>query len=402
MQGGSTIPLTVQSPGDNTGVLWDTTVEQGHGLCFAPNRVGKGAAVIIPTLLCYGGSIITIDPKGENCFVTAQRRRELGHRTVNLDPFGEVNRAYGDGKEVEQVTKFNPLLMLNADDSSFADDVMELAHANIITASDSKDPFFDNAARDMTAGAIAILKELFGDRATLIDVRKILGDPQAMADVCHEALKNKPSSLGLEKLRPFITVVQPEEGETDFTVVANTDRTSANIRQTAVTQTSYLDSAAMRSSLVDDNKDGFSMDWLQDGRTTVYLVIPPKALETHSRWLRLCLSLALRAITTTPRSKRPSIPTLFIIDEMGTIGSLRALDTAFGQLAGYGVRLFGFYQTLSQLKSDYRSTWSNFIGNCSYVQCLGARDPETAKYISELLGFQTWLATMGRRKTAAL
>jgi type IV secretion system protein VirD4 len=66
-----------------------------HLLSVAPTRSGKGVSLIIPNLLNYMGSIIVIDPKGENAYLTAKRRRELGQKTYILDPWGEVNRRYG-------------------------------------------------------------------------------------------------------------------------------------------------------------------------------------------------------------------------------------------------------------------------------------------------------------------
>src|ERR1700684_2772047 len=42
----------------------------GHLVTFAPTGAGKGAGVIIPNLLHYNGSIIVVDPKGENFVVT--------------------------------------------------------------------------------------------------------------------------------------------------------------------------------------------------------------------------------------------------------------------------------------------------------------------------------------------
>jgi type IV secretion system protein VirD4 len=94
--------------------------------------------------------------------------------------------------------------------------------------------------------------------------------------------------------------------------------------------------------------------------------------------------LALRAIS---RNKPADVPVMMLIDEMGTIGPLKQLEAAYGLLAGYGVRIFGFFQSLSQLQTDYRN-WRTFLENCSIVQVLGVRG-ETAEYFSEALGKRT-------------
>ena len=53
-------------------------------ISIAPTRSGKGVSLIIPNLLTYRGSVLVVDPKGENAWITAAYRRrrarpENGH-----------------------------------------------------------------------------------------------------------------------------------------------------------------------------------------------------------------------------------------------------------------------------------------------------------------------------------
>jgi len=50
----------------------------GHLLTSGPTRSQKGTAMIIPNLLSYEGSILVIDPKGENAMITAKHRETMG------------------------------------------------------------------------------------------------------------------------------------------------------------------------------------------------------------------------------------------------------------------------------------------------------------------------------------
>jgi type IV secretion system protein VirD4 len=45
-----------------------------HLLTVAPTRSGKGTTALVPNQLTYTGSILVIDPKGENARITAARR----------------------------------------------------------------------------------------------------------------------------------------------------------------------------------------------------------------------------------------------------------------------------------------------------------------------------------------
>jgi type IV secretion system protein VirD4 len=383
------IPLGLNEISSDIGHAWQPSIEQGHGLCFAPNRTGKGASVIIPTLLTYAGnaSIFCIDPKGENTWVTAPRRRELGQRVVILDPLGEVNRRYGKGQQVEKITSFNPLSQLDETSPRFAVDVAALSEALIIGDAGSHNKHFTDTARDYVGGITALVKEAFGAAANLNHVRRlIVGDPEDLLALYEEVRLGSddrpanPDSLGVRKLRRFLT--------------HGTDEIK-NAQSTAETQLSFLDSADMQAALVDDPDNQFTYEEWAKGGMTVYVVLPPGELVTYARWMRLMVAFALRASTRIMQT--PATPNLMICDEMGTIGALRSLEDAFGLLAGYGIRFFGFFQSLSQMKRDYPESWSNLINNCSYLQLLAGRDPETCKYFSELLGYKT-VESMDRTK----
>ena len=69
-----------------------------HMMTVAGNRAGKGVSAIIPNLLEYPGSILAIDPKGENAARTKNRRdkgsknikQSLGQDVYVLDPLRSI------------------------------------------------------------------------------------------------------------------------------------------------------------------------------------------------------------------------------------------------------------------------------------------------------------------------
>jgi type IV secretion system protein VirD4 len=76
--------------------------------------------------------------------------------------------------------------------------------------------------------------------------------------------------------------------------------------------------------------------------------------------------MAIRAIAR--QNDQPDVPVMFMLDEMGTIGSLTMVEQAFGLMAGIGVRIWAFLQDLPQLKRDYPASWETFISNSSVIQ----------------------------------
>jgi type IV secretion system protein VirD4 len=91
-----------------------------------------------------------------------------------------------------------------------------------------------------------------------------------------------------------------------------------------------------------------------------------------------------------------------ILDEMHVLGHMKALETAAGLIAGYGVRIWSFFQDLAQLKSIYKDRWETFLGNASIFQTFGLNDLGSLKYVSERLGQSAMLkVSQGEQSTQA-
>lgn len=343
-----------------------------HFMSIAPTRSGKGVSLIIPNLLLYGGSAIVIDPKGENAWITAEHRRNgLGQKTVIVDPWGEVNRRYGEkAGELETVARFNPLSILDPASEHYAEDIGYLADA-IIISQNQRDPHWDDSARELVAGLMAYVKEHpdFCEEASLPLVRVLLSKPTA--DICalaEDARRFGPESIASRKLGRF--VVDSKE--------------MASIVSTALSQTAFLDSNTLSENLKGSD---FSFDDLINGHTTIYLVLPVDKLQTFGRWLRLMVSIGIRTIARNVRQL--PMPVLFVLDEFGTIGKLSAVEQAYGLMAGLQMVLWAFVQDLVQLKRDYPDSWETFVGNSEAVTFMSVMDQFTAKYVSELIGTTT-------------
>lgn len=348
------------------GCIWTLPRLQGHALTFGATRSGKGVSAIIPALLTYGGSMLVIDPKAENAWVSIPRRRALGQRVVLIDPWDELRRRYAGGEQVESVTRFNPLAALDPASDDFGDDVAAVADALIThTGGDSHWP---DSARELVAGLVAAYIEARPGQASLRDVRgALLLSQDKFGELVSFFKQTTPDGLGCRKLASF------KEGS----------REVDSIRSAAKTQTAFLDSEKLCASL-DGQEEAFDLAELATGQITLYLVLPLNRLQTHGRWLRLILTLAIGAIVGQPRP--PQLPVLFMLDEMGTIGRLAMIEQAFGLMSGVGVRIWGFLQDINQLKRDYPESWETFIANCAVMQMLNARDATTSEYFSNFLG----------------
>ncbi|WP_274379239.1 type IV secretory system conjugative DNA transfer family protein [Rhodophyticola sp. CCM32] len=95
-----------------------------HLLTVAPTCAWKGISHIIPNLLCYEGSVLVIDPKGENAIITAKARMDMGQEVHLVDPWNIA----ADRLEMTPA-RFNPLDWITLTDPDATENAMLLADA---------------------------------------------------------------------------------------------------------------------------------------------------------------------------------------------------------------------------------------------------------------------------------
>ena len=282
-----------------------------HLLTLAPNRAGKGVSSIMPNLLTWQGSVLVIDPKGENAIVTARRRREMGQKVHVLDPWGITGLEGG---------RFNPLLALAPDSLDLSEDAALLADGLVLPGAKADDEFWNGEARSLLAGLLMhiVTTELPEDRHLgALRAMLTLGE-QEFADLLDDMLDNHAAS-GLV-------------ARTARRLLQKTDRERSGVISTAQAQTHFLDSPRMTAVL---GASSFDPGDLKSGGMTIYLVLPADRLATHGRWLRLVVGLCLAALTR----------------------DLQAVETAMGLLAGFarrGERLGGIHNASLLLANRLR------------------------------------------------
>jgi type IV secretion system protein VirD4 len=334
-----------------------------HLLTLAPNRSGKGVSSIIPNLLTWPGSMVVIDPKGENAAVTARHRREMGQEVHVLDPWGITGLPR---------SHFNPLLWLDPFGEDLVEDAALLADSLVLTARSEEDKFWSVEARAMIEGLVMhiVTTEPPASR-TLATLRRLMTTGSETFDWLLDDMKKNTHAFGLaaraaDRLKQKI------------------DRERSSVISAAQAETHFLDSPRMSEVMAGSD---FDLGQLKRGAMTLYLVLPAERLATHERWLRLMISLCIAALTRdrTP----PRHPVLMVLDEFAALGRLQAIETAMGLLAGYGVQLWPILQDLSQLEDLYPRRWRSFLANAGVVQAFGVNDAGTAEYLSSLLGTRT-------------
>jgi len=335
-----------------------------HIITVAGSRAGKGRSAIVPNMLLYSGSILATDPKGELASLTAVHRAErLGQNVRVLDPFGVAN------VPPQYRAAFNPLSILHPDSATLIEDAGLIADALIVPS--GGDEHWDASAQELITAIILHLVMMgVPSLCTLPEVRRILRNEAFLESILEQRADGEELDGVLAGMAQSYLVKPSKE--------------RGSVASTARRQTSFLDFPAMRGVLSDHD---FDLSAMKTQPTTVYLCLPATRMGTCNRWLRLFINLALSAMETN--QTKPETPVLFCLDEFATLGHMKTIENAAGQIAGFGVKLWPILQDLGQLKTLYKDRWETFMANAGVLQFFGNTDLTTLKWLSELLGSTT-------------
>ena len=344
-----------------------------HILTVAGTRAGKGVSLIVPNILYFPGSCILIDPKGELATLTASRRSAQGSTWAQpmdpgrghvfvLDPFERVS-----GPAVRFRSSFNPLADLDPNTERGIELSWQIADA-LVKQSDGDGAFWTQSARSFLRGLILYI-----------------------------ASSEPPASKNLIRLRELVT-----QDTTEFNaMLARMHKAGGIVRRTAdamnnrppqermsvlstcEVHTSFLEGPSMERVL---RGSDFALEDLKTDRLTVYLCLPATKLATHERWLRLMVALAIDAIERTGIMPAHKPPVLFCLDEFAALGHMSSIESAAGQIAGFGARLWPIVQDVTQLQRDYKAAWETFMGNAGLLTFFGNTDITTLEHVAKRLG----------------
>ena len=240
-----------------------------------------------------------------------------------------------------------------------------------------QDSHWDESARTIIAGLIAHLLAS-GKGTTLVDVRAALRQDQDGLKALFTEMAKDQSAGGL-----------PASAATVWLSAGENERGS--FMTTVMRNIGWLDSVAIQKVL---GRSDFAIDALKDRPMTIYVVLPPDLLDTHKRFMRLFVNMAIRGLSQGARGK---VPVLFLLDEFYSLGRITLLEKAAGLMAGYGMRLWPIVQNLTQLQHLYPRNWETFVANAGVVQVFSTADQTTTNYLATRLGKRASREKMGEQ-----
>ncbi len=339
-----------------------------HITVVAGSRSGKGRSFIVPNLLSYKGSVIVIDPKGENAAITARyRAEELGQNVHILDPFKVTPNHCKKYRK-----QFNPMRMLSIDSPTLVEDAGLIADA-LVVSQQKADPHWDQTAKAFIEGLLLHVASSFyaPDEQTLTTVAELL------------AGKHMPIKALLQEMSENYWL----DGR--VSAAANTinempDNERGSVISSSRRHLKFLDYDALYSVLCGHD---FDLSELKTRDTTIYLVLPATRMNSCRQFLRLFVNLTLGMVEQ--EQNVPEYPIQMILDEMPVLSYMPELEQAIGQVAGLNLRLVCILQDLGQLKALYQDRFQSFLGNSGTLVFFGNVDQFTSQWVSDYLGKTT-------------
>jgi type IV secretion system protein VirD4 len=359
-----------------------------HMLTGAGSRSGKGTSAIITNLCLYPGSVLCIDPKGENARLTATRRGKgsaycegMGQKTIILDPYN-VSRTAKD-----QRGSWNPLDLLRDDDPEMVDKAASIAEALIVRAK-SEDAHFDDTARAFIKGLILFVAITHAGKLTrnLLTVHQLL-----MRGATDDLDPDRDAPEGSDAITMLLCQMATRDdldgaiAGAGHALLDMGDRERGSVLSTARRNLEFIERPAMRDALRSSSFDLNEVKTAKDGMT-IYLCLPQQRMADCGRWLRLMINTALERIYEIDEEPATGHPILFLLEEFAGLGHMATIENAAGYAAGFGVKLWVIIQDLSQLKRWYKDGWETFLGNAGVIQAFANSDTTTLDYLSKKLG----------------
>lgn len=363
-----------------------------HTLLVSGSGGGKGATCIINNLCLWPGSIVVLDPKGENATITANRRgagsdycEGLGQDVHVLDPFGvaKVKSSYR--------SSFNPLDTLDPSNEDSVNRAARIASA-LVVVENIKEPFWAQHAQTMVQGLILHVltaPEFEGER-NLLTVRDLLtrGDWKAQDRQRELGIADSTDGQALlwdnVRLNPSFEVLRGT-GATYLNMMCSAGQTFAGVLAEALRATQFLDTPQVRKSLEKSSFDLADLKTAKQG-VSLFLCLPSEDMDIHFRWLRMMITLVVREVQRTRTPPATGHPLLLVLDEFAALKRMEIIETAVAQIRAYGVKLLFVLQSLEQLKAIYDKNWETFMANCSLKLFFDVGDYFTREYVSKYLG----------------
>ncbi len=335
-----------------------------HMLLTAPTRSGKGAGVVIPTLLNWKGSVVCLDIKHENYKITAGYRQHCGQKVFMWAPSNETGQSHC----------YNPLDYISRDPWKQISDLQVLTR--ILVPDDNKgSSFWENEARAFFVGLAIYVIDNDDMPSTIGSINRLMGTEEDLGDVCKHIIKTYKKTLPAAMVKTLM----------NFANKAAKER--SGVKSTLNTALSLWDNPAIDAVTA---KSDFDIRDLRKDQISIYVGVTTGQIAALAPLIRILFEQVITILSSKiPQDDEPH-QVLLLMDEFHMLGKMDVMMKAFTLVAGYNTRVMAIIQGLKFLDVTYgRNERDGILSCCAHQIFYTANDLETARYVSESCGDTT-------------
>ncbi|MER3355577.1 MAG: type IV secretory system conjugative DNA transfer family protein [Hoeflea sp. D1-CHI-28] len=334
-----------------------------HALIVAPTGRGKTTGFVIPNLLTWQGSAVTLDVKGECFEATARHRAAQGDRVYRFAPTD------GEGKRTH---RYNPLLRI----SELTDPARQQMELQLLAT------LFLQNDNDRVQGLLKGGIDLFVAAGLLAFQR---GRP-TLGEIYRIA------ASGGNKQKEYFArghEVENRAAKLIFTRLASTNNDTLT-SYVSLLMTSGLDQwqnpAIDEATAVSD----FDFRTIRKQPFSVYLVVQPLMVKPLAPLIRLFFSDLLSAMQEKDPGRDEPWPVMIMLDEFNRLGKMPIVVESIETLRTYRGHLAVVTQTIPALDEIYgENTRRALQGNAGVKLYLTPSDEKTVEELSKAVGKTT-------------
>jgi type IV secretion system protein VirD4 len=343
------------------------TGAEAHVLLEAPTGSGKGVGIVIPNLLNWPGSVVTLDMKQENYQKTAGFRSRHGQKVFLFDPL-----------DPDHLTaRYNPLAYIARHDAVQVIDELQKIAGMLFPLPERGEAFWAEAARTAFIGVGAYVAATPSLPFTIGQIYRDMtaGDPKARLP----ALVDERARSGDPLSGPCVTALM------DFTSAS--DNTFSGIKQTVTTKLGlwlnpHVDAATAASD--------FDLRRLRTEPMAIYLGASPNNIDRVAPLYNLVFQ-QLVDLNSDPSigefDPRSQHRVLVLLDEFARLGKAPVIVSAIAYVRSFGLNFLIVVQTRAQLRRlNGDDGAEEIIANCDVQIAYTPGTLKDAKEISERLG----------------
>lgn len=341
-----------------------------HYALIAPTRSGKGAGVVVPTLLSWPGSVLVYDLKEENWSITAAFRSKISkvvyfnpnsRKSARFNPLLEVRKGEQEVRDVQNIAD----MITDPDGTGFSDHWIKTGHSLLVGT--ILHILYAGSKSDQTLAGIARLLSNPG--------KTIVQTLTEMKDFPH--LKN---DKGESHPHPVVAQAAREmlnKSENERSGVLSTAMSFLTLYRDPIVAENTSESDFMISDLMDSERP-----------VSLYLIVPPSDINRLRPLIRLVINQICRRLTEEHKPRQRTHKLLLMLDEFPALGRMDFFETALGFIASYGVKAMLVSQSINQLRKVYGDR-NSLLDNTHVRLFYAPNTVETAEYISKSLGQTT-------------